>query len=161
MEEKKQPFKQVFRELCIKLPEELDRTHSLMFAGNQIQPAKTAACLKTRRWVADYEEGLQKIYYKENIIAHIFMLQADWYPPSDIEAPTLNGGIHPQENRESIKVKDIPAIVYSEVMRDVDLGGERSPCGRSGSGDQSFHRGNERPLWNTTCLFFGIDNVVL
>ena len=38
-----------------------------MFAGNQIQPSKTAACLKARRWVADYEEGLQKIYYKDNI----------------------------------------------------------------------------------------------
>ena len=52
-----------------------------MFAGNQIQPAKTAACLKTRRWVADYEEGLQKIYYKENIIAHIYA-QADWFSPT-------------------------------------------------------------------------------
>ncbi|MDE6607100.1 MAG: DUF4132 domain-containing protein, partial [Lachnospiraceae bacterium] len=80
-----QPFKQVFRELYVKLPEELGLKSSRMFAGNQIQPQKTAGCLKARRWVADYEEGLQKIYYKENIIARIYAL-ADWFSPSDVEA---------------------------------------------------------------------------
>ena len=58
----------------------MEMAESRMFAGNQIQPAKTVATLKNRLWVADYEDGLQKIYYK-----------------------------------------DIPDIVYSEVMRDVDL----------------------------------------
>lgn len=58
-----QPFKQVFRELYVKLAEELGQKSSRMFAGNQIQPQKTVACLKGRRWIADYEEGLQKIYY--------------------------------------------------------------------------------------------------
>lgn len=93
---KKQPFKQVFRELYVKLTEELERTHSLMFAGNQIQPSKTAACLKARRWVADYEEGLQKIYYKDNIIAHIYA-QADWFSPSDVERLRWNGWSLPTE----------------------------------------------------------------
>ena len=65
----RQPFKQVFRELYVKLPEEMGLKVSRMFAGNQIQPQKTVGCLKGRRWVADYEEGLQKIYYKENIVS--------------------------------------------------------------------------------------------
>ena len=51
---------------------------------------KDCSVLKNRRWVADYEEGLQKVYYKENIIAKIYAL-ADWFSPSDIEAPTLSG----------------------------------------------------------------------
>ena len=60
----RQPFKQVFRELYVKLEEELEKTESAMFAGNQIQPKKTAGTLRTRRWVADYEDGLQKVYYR-------------------------------------------------------------------------------------------------
>ena len=63
----RQPFKQVFRELYLKLGEELEKTESRLFAGNQIQPQKTAGTLRGRRWVADYEDGLQKVYYKENI----------------------------------------------------------------------------------------------
>ncbi len=118
---KKQPFKQVFRELYVKLPEEQKMCHSLMFAGNQIQPSRTVACLKGRRWVADYEEGLQKIYYKENIIARIYAL-ADWFSPSDIEAPTLEWvEFSDRKTFESIAIEDVPDIIYSEVMRDVDL----------------------------------------
>ncbi|MGN1235736.1 MAG: DUF5724 domain-containing protein, partial [Christensenellaceae bacterium] len=66
-----QPFRQVFRELYVKTAEEMDMLHSLRYAGNQIQPAKTVGALKSRRWVADIEDGLQKVYYKENIVAQI------------------------------------------------------------------------------------------
>lgn len=117
----KQPFKQVFRELYVKTDEELDRNDSLRYAGNQIQPAKTVACLKSRRWVADYEDGLQKIYYKENIVARIYA-QADWFSPGDIEAPTLEWvEFTDRKTYKPIKIKDVPDIVFSEVMRDVDL----------------------------------------
>ena len=84
----RQPFKQVFRELYVPTSEEAEATQSRRYAGNQIQPQKTIAVLKGRRWVADYEDGLQKIYYKENIIANIYAM-ADWFSPADIEAPTL------------------------------------------------------------------------
>lgn len=118
---KKQPFKQVFRELYVKLPEELKKERSTMFAGNQIQPSKTVACLKSRRWIADYEEGLQKVYYKENLIAHIYAL-ADWFSPSDIEAPALEWvEFTDRKTFKNVKIEEIPDIIYSEVMRDVDL----------------------------------------
>ncbi|MBQ7816685.1 MAG: DUF4132 domain-containing protein, partial [Oscillospiraceae bacterium] len=41
----KQPFRQVFRELYVKLDEELDKNYSSLFAGHQIQPTKTVATL--------------------------------------------------------------------------------------------------------------------
>lgn len=117
----KQPFKQVFRELYVKLPEEFEKERSSMYAGNQIQPAKTLACLKQRRWIADYEEGLQKVYYKENLIARIYEL-ADWFSPGDIEAPTLEWvEFSDRKTFQPVKIKDVPEIVYSEVMRDVDM----------------------------------------
>lgn len=116
-----QPFRQVFRELYVKTAEEMDMLHSLRYAGNQIQPAKTVGALKSRRWVADIEDGLQKVYYKENIVAQIYAL-ADWFSPADIEAPTLEWVCFTNRRTgEEIKIADIPDIVFSEVMRDVDL----------------------------------------
>lgn len=117
----KQPFKQVFRELYVKTEEELEKYNSMRYAGNQIQPGKTVACLKGRRWVADYEDGLQKIYYKENIVARIYAL-ADWFSPSDVEAPTLEWvEFSNRKTFEPIAIKDVPDYIFSEVMRDVDL----------------------------------------
>jgi len=116
-----QPFRQVFRELYIKTAEEIDIFRSLRYAGNQIQAAKTVGALKSRRWVADIEVGLQKVFYKDNIVAQIYAL-ADWFSPADIEAPTLEWVCFTNRRTgEQIKISDIPDIVFSEVMRDVDL----------------------------------------
>lgn len=116
-----QPFRQVFRELYVKTADELGQLHSLRYAGNQIQPKKAAACLKERRWVADVEAGLQKVYYKENIVATIFAM-ADWFTPADIEAPTLEYvAFYHRRTGEALKIDDIPEVIFSEVMRDVDM----------------------------------------
>lgn len=117
----KQPFRQVFRELYVKLDEEIDQPYSRMFAGHQIQPTKTVACLKGRRWIADHETGLGKIFYKDNIVVKMYAL-ADWFAPSDIEAPTLEWvEFQDRKTFERLKIEDVPEIVYSEAMRDVDL----------------------------------------
>ena len=107
--------------LLRRFSEELEKDESLMFAGNQIQPQKTVGALRSRRWVADYEDGLQKVYYKENIVARIYAM-ADWFSPSDIEAPTLEYVVFSDRKTfKPLKIKDIPDVIYSEVMRDVDL----------------------------------------
>ncbi len=117
----RQPFRQVFRELYVKLPEELDKTRSLLFAGNQISTGRTVGALRARRWIADYENGLQKVYYRDNVIAGIYAV-ADWFSPGDIEAPVLEGVTFVNRRTyEPMKLRDIPDILYSEVMRDVDL----------------------------------------
>lgn len=116
-----QPFKQIYRELYVKLPEELGKNHSLMFAGNQIQPKKMAGCLKSRNWIADYDEGLQKIYYEQDLIARIYAL-ADWFSPSEVEAPTLEWvEFSDRKTFKPLTIEQVPDLIYSEVMRDVDL----------------------------------------
>lgn len=116
-----QPFKQVFRELYVKTDEEMNMEHSLRYAGNQIQPRKTLGCLRSRHWVADIEDGLQKVYYKENIVAQIYAL-ADWFSPADIESPTLEWVVFSdRKTGKDLQIKDIPDIIFSEVMRDVDM----------------------------------------
>ncbi|WP_173473101.1 DUF4132 domain-containing protein [Eubacterium ruminantium] len=117
----KQPFKQIFRELYVMTDEEKNLTESRRYAGNQINPKQTVGALRNRRWIADEENGLQKIYYKENIIATIYAL-ADWFSPSDIEAPTLEWvAFYDRKTFERKPICEIPDIIFSEVMRDVDL----------------------------------------
>ncbi|WP_147387738.1 DUF4132 domain-containing protein [Fusobacterium polymorphum] len=119
--ELKQPFKQVFRELYVKTVDEKGRDKSLRYAGHQVQPAKTVALLKTRRWIIDGQEGLEKVYYKENIIAKIFAL-ADWFSPADIEAPTLEEvQFFDRKTFKPILIDDVPDLIFTEVMRDLDL----------------------------------------
>ncbi|MCI9124370.1 MAG: DUF4132 domain-containing protein [Eubacterium sp.] len=157
----RQPFKQVFRELYVKLPEELAQKTSRMFAGNQIQPQKTAACLKGRRWIADYEEGLQKIYYKENIIARIYAL-TDWFSPSDVEAPTLEWvEFCDRKTFAPLTIEQVPDLIYSEVMRDVDLAVSVAHAG--GVDPQTSHSTIEmrRAIAQFSLPLFGLSNVEL
>ena len=119
--ELKQPFKQVFRELYVKTADEKGRDKSLRYAGHQVQPTKTVALLKTRRWIIDGQEGLEKVYYKENIIAKIYAL-ADWFSPADIEAPTLEEvQFFDRKTFKPILIDNVPDLVFTEVMRDIDL----------------------------------------
>ncbi|TXK83532.1 DUF4132 domain-containing protein [Paenibacillus sp. N3.4] len=118
----KQPFKQVFRELYLLNKDERESgSISRRYAGHQIQPKRAAALLKTRLWTVSYEEGLQKVYHKENIIAQVYAL-ADWFSPSDIEAPTLETVSFIDRNTyKPLELGSIPGIIFSEIMRDVDL----------------------------------------
>lgn len=157
----RQPFKQVFRELYVKMDEELELTYSKMFAGNQIQPMKTVGCLKGRRWVADLEEGLQKVFYKENIIAQIYAL-ADWFSPSDIEAPTLEWVVFTDRKTfEPITIGNVPDLIYSEVMRDVDLAVSVAHAG--GVDPETSHSTIEmrRAIAAFNLPLFGLENVTL
>ncbi len=117
-----QPFKQIFRELyLINEDERTEKTISRRYAGHQVQPQKTVALLKGRGWTVDYEAGLQRVYYKENIIATMYAA-ADWFSPSDTEAPTLETvQFFDRKTHKPLPLETIPPVIFSEVMRDIDL----------------------------------------
>jgi hypothetical protein len=47
---------------------------------------------------------------------------ADWFSPADIEAPTLEiVQFYSRDKFKPVAFKDIPPVVFSEVMRDIDL----------------------------------------
>ncbi|MBP5355030.1 MAG: DUF4132 domain-containing protein [Lachnospiraceae bacterium] len=154
-----QPYRQVFRELYVKTGDELGTFTSLRYAGNQIQPQKTVGCLKSRRWVADVEDGLQKVYYKHDVIARIYAL-ADWFSPADIEAPTLEWvDFFERKTGKQMKIDDIPDIIFSEVMRDVDLAVSVAHAG--GVDPEASHSTVElrRAVCEFTLPLFGLTNV--
>ena len=119
---RKQPFKQVFREYYPLTEEERqERTLSRRYAGHQVQPQKTVALLRSRGWTVDYEEGLQKVFYRENLIVRMYAL-ADWFSPADIEAPTLEEvRFFDRTTGKAEALESVPPILFSETMRDIDL----------------------------------------
>ncbi|GAA4115644.1 DUF4132 domain-containing protein [Aquimarina addita] len=117
-----QPFKQVFRELYVIT--ENEREHSFRserYQGHQIQPKKTIAVLRSRGWTVSRDEGLQKVYHSLGFMATMYAM-ADWFSPADVEAPTLEYVcFHSLKDYKPIPLEEIPSVVFSEVMRDVDL----------------------------------------
>lgn len=84
-----QPFKQVFREYYrINSDEISEKLYLADMLVTKFSQRKTVALLRNQLWTVDYEEGLQKVFYKENIVAKMFAL-ADWFSPADIEPPTI------------------------------------------------------------------------
>jgi hypothetical protein len=155
----KQPFKQVFREFYPKLEEEKDALDSRLFTGYQIQPKKTVAALRGRRWVADYDEGLQKIFFKQNIAATIYAL-ADWFSPADTECPTLEYvSFYDRKTYKQKKLSEVPDILYSEVMRDVDLAVSVAHAG--GVDPETSHSTIEmrKAIFEFNMELFGLTNV--
>ena len=117
-----QPFKQVFRELYLVTDDEKETSNrSQRYQGHQVQPKKTIALLRGRGWTVNYEEGLQKVYHKEGFVASIYAM-ADWFSPADIEAPTLEYVAFTElKKHDYMPLADINPLIFSEVMRDVDL----------------------------------------
>ncbi len=118
----KQPFKQIFRELyTLNEDEKQSGAISRRYAGNQIMPKKGMAMLRTRGWTVDMETGLQKVHHRADVTARIFA-QADWFAPSEIEPPTLEQlQFEHRRTGKLIPFSEIPPVLFSEVMRDLDL----------------------------------------
>lgn len=155
----RQPFKQVFRELYVPTAEEKTQAKSMRYAGNQIMPARTVALLKKRQWIVDYENGLQKVSFSGNVTAVIYAL-ADWFSPSDIEAPTLEYvAFYDRRSFKDKKIEDVPPIVFSEIMRDVDLAVSVAHAG--GVDPEASHSTIEmrRVIVEHAMPMFGISNV--
>ncbi|MDR2132285.1 MAG: DUF4132 domain-containing protein [Clostridiales Family XIII bacterium] len=117
-----QPFKQIFRELYLINEDEREaKTVSRRYAGHQVQPKKTVALLKGRLWTVDYEEGLQRVYYRENLYVKLYAA-ADWFSPADIEAPTLETvEFFDRKTHKAVPLEEVPPVIFSEIMRDIDL----------------------------------------
>jgi hypothetical protein len=117
-----QPFKQIFRELYLPTADEKEQaTYSKRYAGHQVQTQKTVALLKTRGWKVDYDEGLHKRFHKQGFTAYIYAM-ADWFSPADVESPTLEEvRFDSIKDYKAMKLTEVDEVIFSEVMRDVDL----------------------------------------
>lgn len=155
-----QPFKQIFRELyTLNADEKLDGMKSARYSGNQVMPKKAVALLRTRGWTVDMDEGLQKVFHRQNLIAKIYAM-ADWFSPAEVEPPTLEYVLFEhRRTREIIPLEKIVPVLFSEVMRDLDLMVSVAHAG--GVDPEASHSTVEMraALIRTMLPFFKLDNV--
>ncbi|NLR57397.1 DUF4132 domain-containing protein [Chitinophaga polysaccharea] len=160
--ELQQPFRQIFRELYVPVADELaEKSVSRRYAGHQVQPSQTVALLKSRHWKVDYEEGLQKVFHKEGFVAKIYAM-ADWFSPAEVESPTLETIVfHDLKTGKAIAFEHISPLIFSEVMRDIDLVVSVAHVG--GVDPEASHSSVEmrRVLLTETLRLFKVDNVTI
>ncbi len=155
----RQPFKQVFRELYVPTEEEKEKSVSMRYSGNQIMPARAVGILKKRQWTVDYENGLQKVCFHGDVTAVMYAL-ADWFSPSDIEAPTLEYvAFYDRRSFKDKRIADVLPVVFSEIMRVVDLAVSVAHAG--GVDPEASHSTIEmrRVIVEHAMPMFGISNV--
>ncbi len=157
-----QPFKQIFRELYIPTTDEItEKAVSRRYAGHQVQPKKTVALLKGQNWTVDYEEGLQKVNHKQNIIARMFAM-ADWFTPADTEAPTLETvEFFNRKDGKRLPFEKVDKLVFSETMRDIDLVVSVAHVGEVDPEASQSSIELRTTIVKETCRLFKINNVSL
>ncbi|MET7420095.1 DUF4132 domain-containing protein [Dactylosporangium sp. NPDC005555] len=128
-----QPFKQAFREVYLLTPaEEETRTYSNRFAAHILRYQQAYALMKERRWGSNYLGGWDGGYSGE---------AKREFPSADLTAvfhhdQATDGGGDPVQfcatdqvrfergrgrTRHEVPLAEVPARVFAEAMRDVDL----------------------------------------
>ena len=98
--------------------------------------------------IFDYENGLQKVCFHGDVTAVMYAM-ADWFSPSDLEAPTLEYvAFHDRRSFKDKKIADVLPVVFSEIMRDVDIAVSVAHAG--GVDPETSHSTIEKTVnWNT------------
>jgi len=128
-----QPFKQAFREVYLVAPAELDtRTYSNRFAAHILRYRQAYALIKARGWSVvalgpyDNDGGRQwRDFESHGLRVEFWMEHAaeDWGEQDTIAniAATDQVRFAPLGGGDPLPVADVPRVVFSEAMRDVDL----------------------------------------
>ena len=125
-----QPFKQVFRELYVVTPaEDETRVFSRRFAGQVVGSAQAARLLQAEGWDCVGEDYPRKVFGREGLAAHLSFVEGYHYM-SEVESlvvdevyflPASGPRWWSESNDVRVALSEVPPVVFSEVMRDVDL----------------------------------------
>lgn len=120
--ERIQPFKQVFRELYTLTSTEKDEGNlTRRYAGQQVNPRQAVGLFGARGWVINPEEGVHKTFHELGICARVGFLEGA-FTPAEVEGLTLEGTLFTRRGEWTpIRLEQVPARIFSEVMRDLDL----------------------------------------
>lgn len=157
--ERVQPFKQLFRELYPITDGERGTRRSRRYAGHQVNPRQALALLGGRGWVARPEEGVSRTFHEAGITARLGFQEA-FFTPAEIEGLTLEEVIFtPKGEWTELPLDDVPARLFAEAMRDLDL--VVSVAHRGGVDPEATASTVEMraALVTQTCELLGLENV--
>ncbi len=159
--ERIQPFKQVFRELYPMTEDERGALQSRRYAGHQCNPRQALALLGTRGWTVRPEEGVSRTFHDTGLVARL-EFQEPFFTPADVEGLTLAEIIFtPKGSWDLVPLDRVPARLFSETMRDLDL--VVSVAHRGGVDPEATAStvAMRATLVAETCELFGLTNVEL
>jgi hypothetical protein len=118
--ERLQPFKQVFRELYVLTPaEKQDGDRSRRYSGQHVNESQAKALFAARGWST--RDDISKLYRGANLVARV-VLEHGYTTPGDAAAPAVGEAVfHRRGDWRQLPLADVPGLIFSEVMRDLDL----------------------------------------
>ncbi len=123
--ERIQPYKQVFRELYVLTEtEQEDGAVSHRYAGHQIQPRQAMALLSQCGWVTSGEASdARRTFHERGITAAVDYLYGGG-TALEVEGLTMEKVVFHRAGDSwgrPLPLDEVPPIIFSEVMRDLDL----------------------------------------
>ena len=127
-----QPFKQAFREVYALTPaEEETEVYSNRFAAHVLNYPVARALIQTRRWATNFLgpfdggfEGIARREFQAYVVGAEFYhdaIETDGDDYSRCSTDQVRFYRLGDRARTAIRLAEVPAIVFSEAMRDVDL----------------------------------------
>ena len=118
--ERRQPFKQVFREIYVLTPaEKEDGDKSRRYSGHQVNEQQSKALFATRGWST--RDDISKLYRAANLVVSVDF-DHGYSTPADAAAPAIREAVfHRRGDWKTMSLADVPKKIFSEVMRDLDL----------------------------------------
>jgi hypothetical protein len=120
---RRQPFKQVFRELYVLTGEEGKAgPFSRRYDGHQLQPRQALALLGRRGWVTSWEAGeAARAFHRHDLVARVTFGNG-FFTPAEVDLPTIDGVCFTRRGEYLAQpLGSVPKAVFSETMRDLDL----------------------------------------
>lgn len=118
-----QPFKQVFRELYVLTPAEREARYSSgRLAGRRMRGRQASAVLANLGWVIDGYGEASRPFYQHGFSACFHT--GDFYGEDDAattgQLVFWHTRVEPGQERR-LALEDVPPLIFSEVLRDLDL----------------------------------------
>jgi hypothetical protein len=158
--QRRQPFRQLFRELYVPTTAETgDGPSSRRYAGQQVESRRAAGLFTGRGWVADFEVGFGRTFHAEKITAWCSLLGGAG-TAAEVEDATIEDVtfVHAGSWR-SIPVTAVPPRLFSETMRDLDLVVSVAHAGRVDPETTESSTQMRRRLVEETAQMLGLDKV--
>jgi hypothetical protein len=118
--ERRQPFKQVFREVYVlTAPEKEDVDKSRRYSGHQVNEQQAKVLFSTRGWST--RDDISKLFRDANLVVSV-NFDHGYTTPADAAAPAIREAVfHRRGDWKTVPLADVPKKIFSEVMRDLDL----------------------------------------
>ncbi|MCC6231740.1 MAG: DUF4132 domain-containing protein, partial [Verrucomicrobiales bacterium] len=160
--ERIQPFKQVFREWYpLTDTERGEVTQSRRYAGHQLWPRQALAILGAHGWIHRDGSEVCRILHAEGLVARLEFEQS-WGTPADLEGLTVAEVCFTRRDaRDRLRLEDIPARCFSEVMRELDLAVSVAHCGGVDPEASAASVEGRGALVRETATLLGLDGVTV